>query len=121
QLEDEGLVAADQPTGRRVFFLTDDGRTYAEQDAEELAAPWKPFETSDGDSEDEALKPVIGQVAAGTWQVMAAGTPDQQERAWRAMAELRRQLYAILNDDDLDTDEGNGGDTSRRDDEGGSR
>lgn len=121
QLEDEGLVSADQPTGRRVFFLTDEGRSYAEENPEELAAPWRPFDTADEDSEDGSPKPVIGQVAAAMWQVMAAGTPDQQERAWQAMTELRRQLYAILNDDDLDAGENDSteGDANGRDDEGG--
>lgn len=105
QLEDEGLVAADKATGRRTFSLTAEGRTYADEHAEELAAPWEAFESANDD--DGSLKPVIGQVAAAMWQVMAAGTSEQQDRARQAMVELRRQLYAILNDDDVEegTDE----------------
>ena len=40
QLAHEGLVRADKGEGRRVFELTDAGRTYVEEHAEELAAPW---------------------------------------------------------------------------------
>ena len=39
QLAHEGLIQADKGEGRRVFELTDTGRTYVEEHAEELAAP----------------------------------------------------------------------------------
>jgi DNA-binding PadR family transcriptional regulator len=98
QLEDEGLVFADTGGGRRTYALTDDGRTYVAEHPDEIAAPWKAFDEVAGDGSD--VRPLIGQVAAATWQIMAVGTPEQQERGREALAELRRTLYGILAEDD---------------------
>jgi DNA-binding PadR family transcriptional regulator len=98
QLEDEGLVQAEASNGRRTFALTDQGRQYVADNAEEIAAPWKTFEEAEG--EDEGTKPLIGQVAAAIWQIMAVGTPEQQAKGREAIVELRRKLYNILAEDD---------------------
>lgn len=99
QLEDEGLVIADAESGRRAYTLTDEGRAYVANHAEELASPWP----SPGDPDGSAdLKPLIGQIAAAVWQIVAVGTPDQQEKGRQALVELRRRLYAILADDEPD-------------------
>ncbi len=99
QLEDEGLVRAESAEGRRVFALTEEGRTYASEHPDELSAPWQGRAGSDSET-DEGLKPLIGQVAAGVWQIMAVGTAAQQAKAREALLELRRRLYAILSDDE---------------------
>ena len=44
QLQDEGLVESDETHGRRTVRLTAAGVTYAEEQADELAAVWAPFE-----------------------------------------------------------------------------
>lgn len=44
QLEDEGLVEADEERGRRAFRLTDAGATYVEDNAGEIAGVWLPFQ-----------------------------------------------------------------------------
>ena len=98
QLEDEGLVAADESSGRRTFGLTDEGKQYVQEHGEEIAAPWKAFDESEGDASD--VRPLIGQVAAAVWQIMAVGTPEQQDRGREALAELRRKLYGILAEGD---------------------
>src|ERR1051326_168657 len=41
QLEDEGLVRADEQDGRRTFALTDAGRAYVEERRESLEIPWE--------------------------------------------------------------------------------
>ena len=46
------------------------------------------------------LKPLIGQVAAAVWQILAVGTPEQQAQGREALIELRKRLYAILAEDD---------------------
>lgn len=97
QLEDEGLVTADAETGRRTYTLTDDGRDYVANHAEELAAPWP--EPSAGEETDD-LKPLIGQIAAAVWQIVAVGTAEQQDKGRQALVELRRRLYAILAEDE---------------------
>jgi DNA-binding PadR family transcriptional regulator len=101
QLEDEGLVTADAATGRRTFSLTDEGRTYVAEHAEEVTAPWEAM-TASADDDADGLKPILGQVGTAMWQILAAGTPDQQARARTALIELRRTLYGILADDEQD-------------------
>jgi DNA-binding PadR family transcriptional regulator len=98
QLEDEGLVTADAATGRRTFSLTDEGRTYVAEHAEEVTAPWEAM-TASADDDADGLKPLLGQVGTALWQILAAGTPDQQARARTALIELRRTLYGILADE----------------------
>ncbi len=98
QLEDEGLVRAESLDGRRAFTLTEDGRTWVVEHADEVAAPWQ---TMNGTADaDESIKPLIGQVAAAMWQIVAVGTPEQHHKARAAMLELRKKLYGILSDDD---------------------
>ncbi|WP_216852847.1 PadR family transcriptional regulator [Phytoactinopolyspora halotolerans] len=102
QLEDEGLVRASEQGGRRAFELTDEGRSYVDAHAEEIAAPWEAFAGADED-DDKGLEPMIAQAAAALWQIIATGSPDQQARAREVLIEMRRRLYGILADgDDLD-------------------
>lgn len=100
QLEDEGLVQADQASGRRTFSLTEAGRSYVAEHQDETSAPWDVMNAAAGD--DSGLKPLIGQVAAAMWQIMAVGTPDQQAKAKEEVSALRRRLYAILAEDEDD-------------------
>ncbi|HSI92935.1 MAG TPA: PadR family transcriptional regulator [Jiangellaceae bacterium] len=110
QLEDEGLVRADEQGGRRVFHLTDAGRDYVESHPDEVAAPWQAMTPPEDDDEHD-LKPLIGQAAAALWQILATGSAEQQARARAVLADTRRKLYGILADgddhdplDDLDGD-----------------
>jgi len=96
QLEDEGLVRAETDNGRRAFTLTDDGRAYVAEHADEVAAPWQAL----GETPDDGLKPLIGQVGAAFWQIMAAGSPEQRAQGREALVELRKRLNAILSTDD---------------------
>ncbi len=109
QLEDEGLVTADAAVGRRTFTLTDEGRAYVAEHAEEVSAPWEAMTPPPAD-DDNNLKPLLGQVGAALWQILAAGNPDQQEKTRKALVELRKTLYSILADDDPadDSDGGSG-------------
>jgi DNA-binding PadR family transcriptional regulator len=109
QLEDEGLVTADAEAGRRSFTLTDEGRAYVAEHADEVSAPWEAMRADTADDDEAGLKPLVGQVAAAMWQILAVGTADQQARAREALTDLRRRLYAILAEDDQDDDEGNDG------------
>jgi DNA-binding MarR family transcriptional regulator len=106
QLEDEGLVEGRDVEGRRLLRLTDAGRTYVEENAEEMAATWRPFEES---TEEEAprpsggandLMPLVGQVMGGMWQVVTTGTSQQRAEAAEILTETRRKLYRLLADGD---------------------
>jgi len=98
QLEDEGLVRQETDGGRRAFTLTDEGKTYVAEHADEVNAPWQAM--SEASSDDDGLKPLIGKVAAAVWQILAVGTPEQQAQGREALIELRKRLYAILAEDD---------------------
>ena len=68
QLEDEGLVETVREDGRKVLRLTVDGRAYATERADELAAVWAPFAEPEDDGDHANLRPVIGQTIAAVWQ-----------------------------------------------------
>ena len=95
QLQDEGLVE-DAPTGRKALQLTDEGRAYAAEHADELAALWKPFAKEEDDEEALNFKQVIGQTVGAIVQVATSGTPEQRDEALRILGDTRRRLYSLL-------------------------
>ncbi|MEA2474268.1 MAG: hypothetical protein QOE06_2183 [Thermoleophilaceae bacterium] len=99
QLEDEGLVRTEEGEGRTPFTLTDAGRTYVDENREELGEPWS--KPADGVSAERLeLRALVGQIGAATFQVAAAGDEGQVARAKKLLAETRRGLYRILADDE---------------------
>lgn len=105
QLEDEGLVEADEERGRRAFRLTAEGAAYVEANLTEMAAVWAPFEASREPRGDFAtLKPEIGQVMAAVWQIVSTGTEAQRREAIEVLIETRRRLYGILAEGDPEED-----------------
>src|SRR4029450_11675153 len=50
QLEDEGLVRVEVDGARRAYTLTDEGRSYVNEHADEVSAPWQAMtEAGEGD------------------------------------------------------------------------
>jgi DNA-binding PadR family transcriptional regulator len=100
QLEDEGLVEADDERGRRTLRLTEEGRRYVEERAVEMAETWAPFgEQRQANGDEYAnLKPEIGQVMAAVWQIVTTGTDRQRRDAINILIETRRKLYGLLAD-----------------------
>jgi DNA-binding PadR family transcriptional regulator len=96
QLEDEGLVRAQEHDGRRTYVLTDEGREYVESSREELGDP---FEAATGGIDEGLmdLRGLIMQVGAAVMQVAAAGHTDE---ARKILADTRRALYKILAEDE---------------------
>jgi DNA-binding PadR family transcriptional regulator len=104
QLEDEGLVRAEESEGRRTFRLTDEGRTYVEAHRDEYSAPWEAV----SDSVDEGLielRDLIFQIGGAVMQVAHAGTDAQVARARQVLTETRRTLYRILADEETESDQ----------------
>ena len=97
QLEDEGLVRAEERDGSRVYTLTDAGRKHV--DEHDVGAPWDAVRGDVGE-EIHDLRALMAQVAAAAWQVAQAGTESQVAQARRILAETRRSLYRILADDE---------------------
>jgi len=102
QLQDEGLVTSeDSPRGRRLFSLTDDGRTAATS-REDERAPWDVV-GDDFTSSQVGLRDLVFQIGAAAKQVVIAGTPEQATRAEALLKETRRGLYRILAEDEPET------------------
>jgi DNA-binding PadR family transcriptional regulator len=109
QLEDEGLVETDLGNGgRRSVRLTEEGRAYAADHADELDAVWAPFEApapDAGRAEHVDLKPEIGQVMSAVWQIVTSGSDQQRRAAVDILVETRRKLYGVLADGDQGSEE----------------
>ncbi|MFD7701902.1 PadR family transcriptional regulator [Streptomyces caelestis] len=95
-LEDEGLIVSESEGGKKLFSLTDAGRTAAGEGPE---APWE--EASRG-VDWEALSE-IRQAGFGLMeafgQVWRTGSKEQREKALAVINEARKKLYLILADE----------------------
>jgi DNA-binding PadR family transcriptional regulator len=97
QLEDEGLIRANDAAGRRSFELTEEGRSYVADNRESLGRPWdEAGEGVPGDFVD--LRTLIGQLGMATLQVVQSGDEKQIAEAKRILAETRKSLYRLLAD-----------------------
>ena len=95
QLEDEGLIAADEGGGRRSFGLTDAGRTYVDENRESLGSPWD--DAGEGvPGNFVELRTLIGQLGMATLQVVQSGDEEQIAEAKQVLADARKALYRIL-------------------------
>jgi DNA-binding PadR family transcriptional regulator len=107
QLEDEGLIEGDDERGRRTLRLSDAGRDYLTDHADEVAQVWAPFEggaerapggEARGSADFTSLKPELGRVMNAVWQIITTGTDEQRRAAIGVLVEARRGLYGILAD-----------------------
>ncbi len=96
-LEDQGLVTADKAEGKRVFSLTDQGRTEAEA-AADGPAPWEDV-ARDADTGVQGLRGLMVQVLKATQQVAHAGTNQQIATVAGILTETRRKIYLVLADE----------------------
>lgn len=105
QLEDEGLVRPDvrpdEEGGRKVFTLTDAGRTYVAEHAAELADPW---DTVTGGVSDAmaGLMGLIKEVHFAAVQVLRTGDAERVAKAQSVLAQTRRSLYLVLAGEPVD-------------------
>jgi len=99
QLEDEGLIRAQELDGRKLFQLTDAGREYVKERGEDKPAPW---EQMSGDVSDQAheLGRLIREVASAFTQVVKTGGEAQMGEARKVLTTTRKDLYRILADGD---------------------
>ncbi|HEY3952646.1 MAG TPA: PadR family transcriptional regulator [Streptosporangiaceae bacterium] len=101
QLKDEGLIHPEDEG----FSLTDEGRTYMIEHADEVDAPWEVVAGREHGGMRE-MRPLVGQVAMAAMQVVHAGSESQIAEAQRVLKDTRRSLYRILAaDDDAGADE----------------
>jgi DNA-binding PadR family transcriptional regulator len=113
QLEDEGLIRAQELDGRKLFQLTDAGREYVKERGEEVPAPW---EQMSGDVSDQAheLGRLIREVASAFSQVVKTGSEAQMGEARKVLTTTRKDLYRILADGDVEPGPGTGGNVDEK-------
>ncbi len=98
-LADEGLIRGEARDGGNVFELTATGRTYVEENREQLGSPWQLA----GEGVPEGVRELFHlamQVGIATRQVVHAGGEAQRAEAAKVLAEARRSLYRILAEDE---------------------
>lgn len=109
QLQDEGLVEAEEKSGgRRLFSLTDEGRAELESRKDDKA-PWEAVSEEESAPAFE-LRGVVFQVGAAAHQVLTAGTDEQVTRAIAVLKDTRRALYRILAEDEPASESADAGD-----------
>src|SRR5262249_28171473 len=102
QLEDENLVVLQAGAGeRRAYTLTEAGRAYVTEHAEELKAPWSAM-TNNAATAAADLHSLVRQVHVAAFGVLSAGTDAQMDQARKILAQTRRSLYRILAEDEAD-------------------
>ena len=105
QLEDEALIRTEAGEDRRrMYTLTEEGRAYVEEHADELKASWDAVTGSVNDTEVQ-LRHTIHQVMVAVSQVAQAGSAAQVQQAGKILADTRRALYRILATDGEDAEE----------------
>jgi DNA-binding PadR family transcriptional regulator len=95
QLEDEGLVKGEERDGRKVYSLTDDGRTAAAR-SNGTPSPWE----MSGSTGAADLMSLMHPLAAAASQVAHVGGPEAVEQAKAVLIDARRSLYRLLAEDE---------------------
>jgi DNA-binding PadR family transcriptional regulator len=107
QLEDEGLIHAEEMDGRRLFRLTDTGRKLLDERDSARPAPWEEMGESAAGQPQELMK-ALRATAVAAAQVARTGSEVQIATAQKILATARRDLYRLLAEDDQDTPGGAG-------------
>ena len=94
-LADEGLIRAEESSGRKTYSLTEEGRLVADA-ATDAKAPW---EDTRGSSRTGALPKAGFDLAQAVAQVGRTAKPAQVDQAVAVLEEARRKLYSILAQD----------------------
>ena len=98
QLQEEGLVTAEEADGRKVFALTDAGRAHVAEHADELREPWTAAESRHRDRAVTLFDTMRG--LGGAVREVARGGSEAQVEAARAVLDgARRSIYRILAED----------------------
>lgn len=92
-LADEGLVDAEQSAGKKVYHLTESGRTAAAE-FEGRSAPWE--DAAAANPEASAYPQAAARLAQAVFQVGSTGSDAQRAAAYEVLETARKQLYAIL-------------------------
>jgi DNA-binding PadR family transcriptional regulator len=105
QLEDEGLIRAEEIEGRRLFVLTDAGREQVERRDPGRPAPWEQM-SGDVSGQVQELAQTMRAAVVASVQVIRTGSDAQVAEAQRILGAARRDLYRVLAGEDPDADAG---------------
>jgi Predicted transcriptional regulators len=94
QLVDEGLIAPTSDGARAEYALTDEGRAYVADHADEIEAAWSKSRAPWKEQGD--LLVAARKLAGVVRQVASEGTPEQRATATEKLDGLRRELYRML-------------------------
>lgn len=97
QLVDEELIEATGEGRRTEYDLTDAGRDYVKQNADELARAWESGAPKRSEQE-LAFQQSVGKLMGVVGQFHHAATDAQRRAAIEKLDEARRALYLILAD-----------------------
>ena len=95
QLQDEGLVSVQESDGRRVFSLTDAGRSYVAEHPDEVREPWHVGDSGPG-RRVQSVMFAVQAIGVAADQVARLADDAQTEQALAVLEEARRALYRIL-------------------------
>jgi DNA-binding PadR family transcriptional regulator len=99
RMEEQGLLAAGEVEGKKVFSLTARGRAAREaveaDDGDPTPGRWR--EAGGGDAHG-ALRSLPAEITGQARQLRRFGSPDQVEAAAALLEDVKRQLYALLAD-----------------------
>jgi DNA-binding PadR family transcriptional regulator len=95
-LEDEGCVTSATLDGKRVYTITDAGRTLLAQ---------RPAEVADDEDEGHAgrheLREAAFRLGASVWQAARDGDPAVLAKVRELLDKTRREVYAVLGGDSV--------------------
>lgn len=91
-LSDEGMVTSSQRDGKRIFELTDAGRSDATERIDSDGYPWDDMDRGDSGG----LRTATRDLHAAAKQVGLTGSPEAIEQATAIMTTARKDLYRLL-------------------------
>ncbi len=95
QLVDEELAElAGAPGPRSLYRLTEAGRNYVSEHADQIAKAWAAVTA--GSNEPAELVTAAGKLMGAVRQVASDATAEQHQQAVTKLDELRRELYRML-------------------------
>ena len=94
QLVDEELIAPSGEGRKTEYTLTDAGRAYVDEHADELAAAWQAAPSRSG--ADAELFTSIGKLMGAIHQLRFVASDEQRSQAAAKIDALRKDLYALL-------------------------
>ncbi|PJI94019.1 PadR family transcriptional regulator [Luteimicrobium subarcticum] len=94
-LEDEGLVEIAASEGRRLASLTEAGRTYVTEHADDLTPPWADVDMAAA-QRHVRLRESLGALAQAVAQVARTGDDAQAGAVEAVLDRTRREIYLVL-------------------------